>query len=330
MGNLYMLTRNETLKVWRKRRFLVVLLILLALIPIFTYGMYEKEQRIQEKVGERNWRAETEQKIFESERRLQSVNIQDTTKHTLTMQVEQYRYYLDRNINPEATGAPMFTRTFMQFGISLFLPLLIIVVASDIVSTESQDGTIKLLLTRPVKRWRILFSKYVALLLYTTITVMAMGIFAYLISGLFFGYQGWDAPMFTGFNVVNGTFDASSVVMIEHWKLLVMNYGLGWITAIAVATMTFMVSVLVRSTAAGMGVMLAVLIGGNILVQLASDFPLAKYLFVTHLRLTDFVNGTPLPIPDMTLGFSLVMLGVWSIGALVVAFTAFTKRDVLA
>lgn len=330
MLNLYKLTRNETLKVWRKKRFAVVLLILMALIPIFTYGQYTQEQRMLERIGEKNWRAETQQRITQFERRMASPTISDANKQALSLQIEQSKYYLEKNIDPNSPGAPMFTRVFMQYGISLFLPLLVIVVASDIVSTESQDGTIKLLLTRPVKRWRILLSKYLTLVLYTTITVLAMGVFAYVISGLFFGYHGIGAPMFTGFNLENGTFDASEVKMVPQWQMMLMSYGLGWVAALTVATLSFMVSVLVRSTAAGMGVMLAILIGGNILVQLASDFPLAKYAFTSHLRLTDFINGNPLPIPDITLGFSLTMLGIWSLVALIISFVTFTKRDVLA
>jgi ABC-2 type transport system permease protein len=244
--------------------------------------------------------------------------------------VDQQKYYLEHNLNPTTPGAPSFTRVFMQYGISLFLPLLVIVVASDIVSTEHTDGTIKLLLTRPVKRWKILMSKYITLVIFTTITVMATGIFTYLISGLFFGYAGWGAPMFTGFTSIAGTLDTSNVQVIPQWKLIMMNYGLGWLAQLVVATLSFMVSVLVRGTAAGMGVMLATLIGGNILVQLAADFPLAKYIFVSHLQLTDFINGQPFPVPDVTLNYSLVVLVLWGLAGLCVSFYTFTKRDVLA
>jgi ABC-2 type transport system permease protein len=324
------LTENETLKVLRKKRFLVVLFILIALIPLFAYGQYSQQQRVEAKAGTKDWRIEVQQQVTDTERRMQSASVTDEYKRVLSMQVEQNRYYLERNINPKETGAATFTRMFMQFGSQLFLPLLVIVIATDIVSTEHSDGTVKLLLTRPVKRWKILLSKYLTLLLFTTLIVMAMGAFSYLISGFFFGYQGWDAPMFTGFGMVNGAFDTSHVEMLPNWKLVMMNYGLGWIGAMVVATLSFMISVLIRATAAGMGVMMAVLIGGTILVQLANDFPLAKYLFVTHLTLTNYVNGTPLPLAGMTLGNSLLILGVWAIGGLAVAFATFTKRDVLA
>jgi ABC-2 type transport system permease protein len=330
LRNLYELTRNEALKVLRKKRFLVVLLILAVLIPLFAYGQYNHQQQVKAQAGTTDWRAELGQQITETERRLASPSLSEERRVALSMQLEQKKYYLERNINPSEPGAASFTRIFMQFGISLFLPLLVIVVAADIVSSEHQDGTIKLLLTRPVKRWKILLSKYLTLLIFTTLTVVAMGVFSYVISGLFFGYKGWDAPMFTGFTIVNGTFDATGVKMIPHWHLLLMNYGLGWIAAIAVATLSFMVSVLVRGTATGMGVMLAVLIGGSIMVELATDFPLTKYVFTTHLHLTDYINGVPTAVEGLTLGYSLAVLAIWSAAALLISFVTFTKRDVLA
>jgi len=329
LRNLLNLTRNETLKVLRKKRFLVVMLILIALIPLFAYGQYSQQQRLEAKVGISDWRAQLQQQVTESERRMNSSWITDDRKKVLQMQVDQQKYYLEHNINPTATGAPTFTRIFMQFGSALFLPLLVIVIAADIVSSEHTEGTIKLLLTRPVKRWKILLSKYISLMIFTTLIVMVMGVASFVISGLFFGYQGWSAPMFTGFSIQNGSFDPSTVQVVSNWQLILMNYGLGWFSAIVVASLSFMVSILVRSTAAGMGVMLAILIGGSILIQLAADFPLAKYLFTSHLRTTDFINGTS-PIPDITLGFSLLVLLFWMIGSLIVSFVTFTKRDVLA
>ncbi|ARU62079.1 ABC transporter permease [Tumebacillus avium] len=330
MRNLYQLTRNETLKVLRKKRFLVVMLILAVLIPLFAYGQYHDQQKIKAQTGVTDWRAELGKEITETERRLANPTLDEARRTQLTLRIEQNKYYLDRDINPSEPGATTFARIFMQFGISLFLPLLVIVVATDIVSSEHQDGTIKLLLTRPVKRWRILMSKYLTLLIFTTLTVLAMGVLSYLISGIFFGYKGWDAPMLTGFSIVNGTLDAENVRVIPHWHLLLMNYGLGWIAAIAVASLSFMVSVLVRGTATGMGVMLAVLIGGSIMVELATDFPLTKYVFTTHLNLAGYINGAPPAVDGLTLGYSLVVLAIWTAASLAVSFASFTKRDVLA
>ena len=46
-----------------------------------------------------------------------------------------------------APGAPTFVRAFIEQGITLFIPLLVMIVAIDIVSGERSDGTMKMLRT---------------------------------------------------------------------------------------------------------------------------------------------------------------------------------------
>lgn len=90
--------------------------------------------------------------------------------------------------------------------------------------------------------------------------------------------------------------------------------------------MTMMISVLVRSTAAGMGIMLAVLISGTILTSMVSSWETAKYLFMVNLDLTDYLTGGLPPIKGMDLPFSLTVLSVWVALSILVSFAVFTKK----
>jgi ABC-2 type transport system permease protein len=49
---------------------------------------------------------------------------------------------------------------------------------------------------------------------------------------------------------------------------------------------------------------------------------------MVNLNLTNYVSGMALPIEGMTLGFSMAVLSVWTLAALVISFVVFTKRDV--
>lgn len=71
-----------------------------------------------------------------------------------------------------------------------------------LVSGEAADGTIKLLLTRNVPRWKILLSKYLALIIMEVIVLILALIISVMVSGIFFGYGGWMTPVATGFAVV--------------------------------------------------------------------------------------------------------------------------------
>lgn len=327
MTSLLPLIRNETIKIWKKKRFYVIILILLVLIPVFTYAQLKVSQNNAEKF--KDWRIQLQQQITDYTNMLASDRIPEEWKRYRQIAVKQLQYYLDHDVNPNTPDAVSFTRGFMANSVTLFFPLMILAIASDLVSGERTSGTIKMLLTRPVKRWKILLSKLIALTLYVSLTIVVSVLLCYLISGLFFGYEGWDMPVFTGF-VINGTnFDTSAVHAVSQWQFMLMQCGLIWVSSMTVAILALMVSVLVRSTAASIVTMMAAVIAGTILTNMASSWHSAKYLFSVNLQLTAYLEGSPPPVDGMTLLFSLGILGVWALAALIVSFGVFTKQDIL-
>lgn len=329
MAELFRLVYNEAEKLYKKRRIMVIALILLILIPMFVYAQYRQYETRIERLGTDDWRVSLQQQITDSQNRLNSTGLAEEWRAWLKIRVQQQQYYLDHNINPNAPGAPTFTRSFLEQSSSLFLPLLVMVFIIDMVSGERSDGTIKVLLTRPVKRWKVLLSKYITAILFTSFIVVLTALLSYLISGLVFGYAGFDMPVLTGFSIVGDTLDTTNVHLVPLWKYLLMTGGLVWFVSIIVATISFMISVLVHSTAAGMGIMLAMLISGQILKELATSWPGAKYIFSVNTTLTDYLSGQLPAIEGMTLGFSLINLTVWGIGALIIAFVVFMKQDMV-
>lgn len=328
MANLLALIHNETIKVWRKKRFAVVVLVLIVLIPVFVYAQMKIAQNNASKFAD--WRSELQQRITDNTNALSSERIPEEWKRWRRALVQQLQYYLDHDVNPNTPNAVTFTSSFLENSVSLFIPLMVLAVASDLVSSERSTGTIKMLLTRPVRRWRILLSKWVTLILYVSLIVVATVALAYLISGLAFGYEGWGEPVFVGFETQGSDIELGAVHAVTRGAYLLMEMGLVWFSAVVVATIALMVSVLLRSTAASLVTMMAAVISGMILSNMASSWHSAKYLFNVNLDLTVYLQGTPPPIEGMTLGFSLAVLGVWGAAGLAAAFAVFTKQDILA
>ncbi|GGD90803.1 ABC transporter permease [Paenibacillus nasutitermitis] len=322
------LVYNEMVKLAGKRRLLVVTFIIAILISLFTYAQLRQAEENRKRFGDVDWRIALEQQLAGWENRVSSGRTSEEAGENLKVRIEQQRYYLDHNINPSEPGAPTFVRGFVGNGINLLLPLMMMIIAADIVSSEYSAGTIKVLLTRKVKRWRILLSKYLALTLCVSLIITIFGLLATLISGAVFGFKGWEAPVLTGFTVTGGVLDASGVHSLPQWQYIIMELGLAWFVSLVVATITFMLSVLFRSTAAVMGVMLACLIAGTILSSMVASWESAKYLFMVNLQLIQYLEDAAPPIEGMSLGFSLLVLLVWGAAALTVAFAAFTRRDV--
>jgi ABC-2 type transport system permease protein len=226
-------------------------------------------------------------------------------------------------------SAVKFAIKLMEQAIFLLLPLLIIILAGDCVSGEFTTKTIKILLTRSVPRWKILLSKYIALLILISIVILETAVLALLISGIMFSSWGFGEPIATGFKVLAGKLDASNVIRVAQWQYMILVYALGWYVAVTVGTISFMVSVLVRNTSTSIGVMMASLIGGGFLQLFLADWPSVKYFFVLNLNLPQYLTGSYQPIAGMSMGFSLLVLLIWLLVTLGIGFTVFQKQDVL-
>ncbi|WP_068785443.1 ABC transporter permease [Paenibacillus phocaensis] len=328
MNNIFPLVKNETIKMIKKKRFYVILLVLIVLVPMFAYAQLRQAEDKREKFGT-DWRREVQQAITDNQNSLGSDRVPEEWKKYRKIYIQQMKYYLEHDVNPREPGGVSFTREFLDNAATLFIPLLIMGVGSDIVSSERTSGTVKMLLTRPVRRWKILLSKLLTLLMFVSLIILSTCLICYFISGLFFGYRGWNLPVFTGFQLQGAEVDISGVHAVPQWLYIFMQAGLIWFVSVVVAALAFMVSVLVRSTSASIVIMMAALIAGNILTNMASSWTSAKYLFMVNLGLTNYLAGTPAPIEGMSLGFSLLVLAVWGACALIVSFLVFTKQDIL-
>jgi ABC-2 type transport system permease protein len=318
------LIRNETLKLLRRRRFAIVIGILVAIIGIVSYSQY----RLLAGQKNRNWRAETQQHIASYQNALRRGRVNESWARSMRAEINRLQFYLDHDIEPNKPTAPTFVRGFANIAGILLLPLLVAVLGSDIVSAEHAEGTDKLLLTRPVKRWKILASKLITLWLFATLTLLCGAILAYVISAPFLPARGWTAPTYTGFQLSANTFKADTVRELPMWEDALIVYGLDWFALAAVSSIALMLSVLFRSSAGSIGTMLASLIGGTILTRLSPDWTAGKYLFVSALPLADYYTGEPPPYEGMSMTFCLLLLSAWAVGAIIVAFSVFTRKDV--
>lgn len=321
---------NEVTKMLSKRRFQVVLVILFALIAVFSYAEKQAVNTLANQMGTTDWHVRLQQQITDAMNHLHSPFVTGAEKAGIQATISEGQYELTHNINPFAPGAPSFMKSFMDEGITLLVPMLVIVIASDIVSSEISGGTIKMLLTRGVARGKVLASKLIALLLLVAMLIGAVAVASYSVSGIFFGYQGWGLPVLMGFHATaTGYVNVGHVYTIPQWKYLCMTFGFGYFVCCCIACLAFMVSTLVRSTASSMGIMMAALISGTLLSTLANSWTEAKYLPVVNLQLSGYLNGSPPPVAGMTFPFSLEVLVVWSVLAIIVSFVVFVKRDVL-
>lgn len=333
---LLLLIKNEVNKILSRRKMLLITFIMLILVSLFSYGQdYQYKNTINKylkttnQTGNINWESLQKQQIQALKDRLNRVDTPESSKASINIKIQQNQYYLDNNINPITPSAAKFSVKLMEQSIFVLLPLLIIILASDSVCGEFSAKTIKMLLTRATPRWKVLLSKYLALLILFSLVILEMAALSLLISGFLFNNWGFYEPIATGFTSASGTLDVSNVIKVNQLQYLILVYSLGWFVSVIVGTISFMVSVLVRNTATSIGIMMATLIGGGFLQLFLADWPIIKYFFVINLNLPQYLTGSYTPVNGMSLIFSTLVLLTWGIGALIISFVVFTKQDVL-
>lgn len=329
MRNFYALVYNEFEKLYFRRRLHVVFLLLLILIPLFVYAQYKQNETVQKRLGSDDWRLQTTQLIADNENRLAASRLPEEWRKWLVMRNEQLRTYLALDVNPNAPGAPSFVKAFMEQGMTLFIPLFVMIVSIDLLSGEKSEGTLRALLLQPVGRSQVFLAKGVTLCLTVPVILLLVAGLAYLISGLVFGYRGWTLPLVTGFSVRGETLDTSRVYLIPQWRYVLELYGLGWYVSTVVGWISFFIASLVRGSSAAMGTVFSFLLAGEILTNYASSFREAKYIFSTNLDLSVYLSGLMPPIEGLTPSFALINLGIWGLLACIGSYLLFTRSDVI-
>jgi ABC-2 type transport system permease protein len=324
------LFENETLKLLRRKRPQLVLIVLTIFLAVSVWAQYRQRQNRADLDGEQNWRAVVEKRIHDAERRSRQRRIFVGFTRLQAFEAARLRYHLERDINPNRQTGPLYSKAFGVLAAALLIPMLVTILCADLVSSESGSGTIKMLLTRPVARWKVLLAKLGVMALFTTLLVAAAALLSWLIAGFAFGWAGWTAPVLTGFKFGEGGVDLSAVRAAPLWLDTLATWGLAWFAALVVGVMATTFSVLFKSTAGAMGTFMAVLAAGALLGQLASDWEVAKWLFVTNLPLSQFYTGQPPPVAGMTRLHSVLVLGAWGIGSGGIALWIFSRRDVTA
>ena len=329
------LVLNELTKFIYKRKMILIMIILIIFAGLFSYGQqfsYDMNiEKLKAATGNTvyDWKAVTGQRLADLKKQTNNQFIPQSVRDALASQIQQLDYYVENDIDPITPTAAKFSVDFVEQGITLFIPLLIIILAADLVSGEFSKKTIKVLLTRAVPRWKILLSKFIALISMTTLLVFMIWVISTLVSFLFFRKWGFGEPVITGFSSLQGALSGIPVKTMPRTEYTVLVYSLLWFACIVIASITLLISTLVDNSASAIGIVMSTLIVGQLLQVFLSQWEVVKYLFVTNLDLPRYLTGSYQPIEGMSLNFSIIVLSFWTLGSLLIAFQVFKRKDVL-
>ncbi|GAA0673340.1 ABC transporter permease [Clostridium cadaveris] len=204
-----------------------------------------------------------------------------------------------------------------------------IIIAGGIVSSEFSTGTVRLLMIRPVSRWKFLFSKLMAVLIvgYTTL-ILSVGMLI-ISSGITYGFKGFGTNVisFVGGSIVEKNYIASIIP-----KLMFSSISLIFIIAVAIT-----LSTITRNTALSVGLTMMMYLGSSPATLMLTGLNMkwvTKTIF-PYMNLSNFYGDSIIVGMikqqfgvNLDPNFGAAYLLIFAAILLAISFISFVKRDV--
>lgn len=288
------------------------------LLVVLVAGMLGLTKWVASSEGTEDWRSAVQEELAGVQELAQDPTLTAGEKEQLMGEEKVLEYRLAHDIAPIDSNSREGI-IMDSAGIGSIAVLFTVIVAAGIVASEFSQGTIKMLLSRPVKRWKVLTSKYVAVVAFG-ILLMFIG-FAISIIGAYilFPSGGGQELVWNGQEVVTAS------IWGKGLYLLLLSFA----NVFIIATFSFMIGSVFRSSSLAIGLSLFIYFMGSTVVVLLSKYEFVKYIVFTHMDLTMYETGYQI-VEGITLPFSLAVLAVYLVLFLVISYSTFTRRDVAA
>lgn len=301
--------------------------------PANSGAKWEYEYRLENNIPFGNtWKDDAITEISDNKDVLNSLSneAQSSESKKLDEQVKMNLYRLEHNIDIDVNstmsnstdGATNFWSAMsMSTSLISLVGLLVIIIAGSCIANEFSQGTIKFLLINPVKRWKILLSKYFTVITFGYIMIALLFVVMIPFAGIFLGFDSISAPYLY---ISDG-----NVHEMSPFLHIIKLYLLNSVDVVVMATMAFALSSLFKSSALAIGTGVFCMMGGSTLIQILSMLKQdwARYLIFANTNLASIYEGKSL-FPQHSLTFALVVIAVHMVIFLLTAWDGFTKREV--
>ena len=201
------------------------------------------------------------------------------------------------------------------------VPLLICLVAGDVVAGEANMGTLRLLVTKPVSRTKLMLSKFFASAIYTLALLTFMAVMGLLGSVAIFGVSDLMVQKSDMFILL----DSKDVL----WRYAAA-YGFAALSMITVAAIAFLFSVFADNSIGPIVAAMSVVIVMTILTTM--DIPifnmLKPFLFTNHMLNWKGFFDNPVDLREVLKSAGVLVVHIVLFVSLAVYF--FRKKDVLS
>lgn len=240
---------------------------------------------------------------------------------------KEYWYYLDNNIKPltfqnKMLMTPYSARQAMNNSYFIAIVSLIItaILCGGIVASEHKNGTIRLLLTKPYKRYKILLSKLIVMI-GTFLIVYLLGILStYLLGGIMYGFDNYNIPLvFNNSGVITEvpyllfTLKNTLYEIVISLLFLVILFGLSSITLLSTISVVIVL------------VLIFVSFGLSYIIYFNQIF---TYIPLVLLNFYEVLYNPNNHFININVGSSVLVAITYILVILFITFITYCKRDI--
>ena len=209
--------------------------------------------------------------------------------------------------------------SFVFNFLSLVIITICIVLGGGAIAGEQSKGTIKMLMIRPYKRWKILTAKILSTLIVSLVLITISYLILMLLGAVLFGFNLKAYPVFCVFN-------ASKVVILNQFTEILLKLLMMFISLIIYTIIATLFSAVLKSKTAAVCVALLLNIIGTIFGIALGNLQVFKYFIFSNSDLFMYYSSGPL-YNDMTFLFSFIVCFVYVsiIGG--ITYWLFCKKD---
>lgn len=213
------------------------------------------------------------------------------------------------------------------------VPLLISLIAADMISGEANMGTLRLLLTKPISRTEFIAAKFIAASIYTISLLIWLAILALFASMLIFG---------TGDMLVPKNYYLVQIAENDVFWRYSWAFGFAALAMITVAALGFFLSIFAENSIGPIVATMSIIVVTTILSTMSIPLfnAIKPYLFTTHMVTWKEFFDEKVDVNNVAIRGSLqhperiwnsvLVLSLHIVGFLAASTLVFKKKDVLS
>jgi ABC-2 type transport system permease protein len=202
--------------------------------------------------------------------------------------------------------------------ILMLMPLYVALVGGDLVAKEVEDGTLRMILSRPISRFRLLLVKWVAGVIFSVVLVLVLGGAALGFAKMWFPWKGMF--VFVPGEVFN-VLSPGDGIRLYMWSHVFMT-----LNATVILSIAFMFSCFNMKPAAATILSLSLLLLNVVMEGIPFFEEYREYLLTYHFRSWINVYVQPIPWGQMTQSVSVLLACILT--SFLIGTAAFQSRDI--